>query len=104
MNEVTRIPWGKIFSNSIWILGVSIILASSSYHEFLAHLQKTKRIEVFRRISFKKQFLLGLILVTSGVSLSIHNMFLAVITGVTAFLLIIWLFKIIRNQAARRKN
>jgi len=104
MNDLPSIPWGKIFSNSIWILGASIILASSSYHEFLAHLQKTKRIEVFRRASFKKPFLFGLILIMAGVSLSIHNMFLAVITGVTAFLLAIWLFKIIRNQAVRRKN
>ena len=104
MNDLPSIPWEKIFANSIWILGVSIILASSSYHECLAHLQKTKRGETFKRASYKKPFLFGLILVTSGISLSIHNMFSAVITGVAALLLIIWFFKIIRNQAVRRKN
>ena len=104
MTEVQVIPWGKVFSNFVWILGAAIILTTFSYHEFLAHLQKTKRKKAFKRALYNKPFLFGLILVTSGVSLSIHNMFLAVITGVTAFLLIIWLFKIIRNQAARRKN
>ncbi len=31
MSEVTNIPWGKVFSNFVWILGASIILADFSY-------------------------------------------------------------------------
>jgi len=67
MNETLDIPWGMVFSNFIWILGVAIILADFSYHEFLAHLKKIKRTEVFRRKSFKKPFFLGLILITVGI-------------------------------------
>lgn len=70
MNEISRIPWGKVFSNFIWILGASMILAVFSYHEFLAHLKKAKRTEVFKRNSFKKPFILGLVLIALGISAS----------------------------------
>ena len=96
MSEIPKIPWGKAISNFIWILGAAIILAVFSYHEFLASVQKTKRIEVFKRSSFKRSFLIGLILVTAGISVSIHNLWLAIIFGVVSVLLIILLFKFIR--------
>lgn len=104
MNEVTRIPWGKVFSNFVWILGASIILAVFSYHEFLAYVQKAKRIEVSKRNSFKKPFLFGLILVTAGVCASIHQPWLAAILGVVAFLLIIWFVKIVKIQSLRSRK
>jgi vacuolar-type H+-ATPase subunit I/STV1 len=96
MTEIPKIPWGKVLSNFIWILGAAIILAVFGYHEFLASMQKTKRIEVFKRSSFKRTFLIGLILVTVGISVSIHNLWLAIIFGVVSVLLIILLFKFIR--------
>ena len=104
MNEVTKIPWGKVFSNFAWILGASIILAVFSYHEFLAYVQKAKRIEVFKRNSFKKPFLFGLILVTAGVCASIHQPWLAAILGVVVFLLIIWFVKIVKIQSSRNSK
>ena len=104
MNDMQGIPWGKVFSNFVWILGASIILAVFSYHEFLAYVQKAKRIEVFKRNSFKKPFLLGLILVTAGICASIRQPWLAAILGVVAFLLIIWLIKIVRIQSLRNSK
>ena len=104
MNEVAKIPWGKVFSNFVWILGASIILAVFSYHEFLAYVQKAKRREVFKRNSFKKPFLFGLILVTAGVCASIHQPWLAAILGVVSCLLIIWLVKIVRIQSLRNSK
>jgi len=104
MNEVTKIPWGKVFSNFVWILGASIILAVFSYHEFLAYVQKAKRIEVFKRNSFKKPFLFGLILVTAGVCASIHQPWLAAILGVISCLLIIWFVKIVKIQASNKQE
>lgn len=101
MNDMQSIPWGKVISNFIWILGASIILAVFSYYEFLAYVQKAKRIEVFKRNSFKKPFLFGLILVTAGVCASIHQPWLAAILGVVAFLLIIWFVKIVKIQSSR---
>ena len=104
MNEVQGIPWGKVFSNFVWILGTTIILTAFSYHEFLAHVQKVKRIEVFKRNSFKQPFLLGLILVAAGVCASIHQPLLAAISGVVAFLLIIWFIKIVKIQASNKQE
>ena len=104
MNDIQSIPWGKVFSNFVWILGASIILAVFSYHEFLAYVQKAKRIEVFKRNSFKKPFLLGLILATAGVCASIHQPWLAASSGVVVFLLIIWFIKIIKIQASNKQE
>ncbi|UCC41117.1 MAG: hypothetical protein JSV96_06745 [Candidatus Aminicenantes bacterium] len=49
MNEFVEIPWLKVFSNFIWILGASITLAALSYHEFLVYMRKEKRINVFKK-------------------------------------------------------
>ncbi len=104
MNELPSIPWVKVFSNFLWILGAAIILATFSYHEFLAYVQKAKRIEAFKRNSVKKPFLLGLILVTAGVCASIHQPWLAVVLGVVVFLLIILFVKIVKIQSLRNNK
>ena len=94
----------EIISSLVWILGVALILAAFSYHEFFAHLQKTKRIEVFKRASFKKPFLLGLILVASGVSVSTKQLWLTAIFGVVAILLAILFVKLAKMQAAEKQE
>jgi hypothetical protein len=104
MNELSTIPWGKVFSNFVWILGTSIILTALSYHEFLAHIQKAKRIEVFKRDSFKKPFLLGTILIAAGISASAHKLWLIAIFGIVALLLIIWSIKIVKMQDSEKQE
>lgn len=102
MNEVQGIPWGKVFSNFVWILGTAIILITFSYHEFLAHIHKIKKVETFKRGSFKESFILGLILVTVGTSASIHQIWLSVVFAVIAFLLIIWLIKFLKIRVGNK--
>lgn len=94
----------QIISFFTWILGGAVILSAFSYHEFLAQVQKAKRTEVFKRNSFKRPFLLGLILVATGINASIHQPFLAAILGVVAFLLLIWFVKFIKIQAASKQE
>ena len=102
MNEFSTIPWGKVFSNFVWILGASIILAAFSYHEFLANIKKAKRIDVYKKDSFKKPFLLGTVLIAAGISASAHQLWLTAIFGIAALLLIIWSIKIIKMQASEK--
>jgi len=104
MNEISDIPWGRVFSNFVWILGAALILTTFSYHEFLVHLQKAKRIEVFKRDSFKKPFLLGAILITIGISASAHKLWLTIIFGIVALLFIILAIKIIKIQATEKQE
>ncbi len=94
----------QIISSFVWILGLAIILASFSYHEYFAHLQKTKRQEIFKRDSFRKLCLLGLILVASGASVSVHQLLLTAILGVAAILLAIVFVKSLKTQAAEAKE
>lgn len=102
MNDIPAIPWGKVLSNFVWILGAAVILAAFSYHEFLARIQKAKRIEVFKRDSFKKPFLLGTILIAVGISASSHQLWLNAFFGIVALLLIIWSIKIIKIQSVEK--
>ena len=67
MHEIPDIPWGKVISNFVWILGAAIILAAFSYHEFIAHVLKAKRSELFKRISFKKTLSLAGSLIAVGI-------------------------------------
>lgn len=94
----------KIISNLVWILGVGIILATLSFHEFLAHVRKTKRIISFKSISFNKHFLWGLILVGAGSSVSISRLFPAVILGLATVLLIIFYIKFIKFNSAKKQE
>lgn len=87
-----------IISNFIWILGASIILAAFSYHAFLAHVQRIKRTEIFKRQSFMKPLLLGLVLAGLGISTSIHKLWIAATAGGATILLTVWFFKVIKKQ------
>jgi hypothetical protein len=104
MNEIPAIPWRILFSNFIWILGAALILADFSYHEFVAHVQKEKRIKVFKRDSFKRSFLLGMTLAASGISASLQRLWLIIIFGILSLLLIIWFIKVIKIQPARKQG
>ena len=104
MNEIPKIPWGVVLSSFAWILGASIILAAFSYHEFLAHIQKNKRIDAFKRSSFKKPFLLGAILIATGISASAHQLWLIAIFGIVTVSLIILFVKFIKIQAAAKQE
>ena len=100
---MSGIQWGKVFSNFVWILGTALILTAVSYHEFLAHIQKAKKVEVFKRDSFKKPFLLGTILIAAGISASAHQLWLTAVFGIVAPLLVIWSIKIIKIQATEKQ-
>ncbi len=104
MNDIPGIPWGKVFSNFVWILGTAILLAAFSYHEFLANVQKAKRIEIFKRDSFKKPLLLGTILIAAGISASAHQLWITIIFGIAVLLLIIWFIKMIKIQAIEKER
>ena len=104
MNEMSGIQWGKVFSNFVWILGTALTLTAVSYHEFLAHIQKAKRIEVFKKDSFKKPFLLGTILIAAGISASAHQLWMMAIFGIVTLLLIIWSIKFIKIQATEKQE
>ena len=93
----------KIISNFIWILGMTLILSALSYHEFLAHMQKAKTIEVLKRDSFKKPLLLGAILIAAGISASAHQLWITAISGIAALLLIICSIKIVRIQVFEKQ-
>jgi hypothetical protein len=94
----------QIISSFVWILGLALILAAFSYHELFAHVQKIKRQEIFKRDSFRKSCLLGLILVASGASVSVHQLWLTAILGVAAILLAIVFVKSLKTQAAEAKE
>lgn len=98
MSVFLSIPWGKVFSNFVWILGFSIILAAISHNEFFSQIQKTKRIEDFKNISFKTPFLLGSILITIGTALSVHKVWLVVFFGMAGLLFIILFFKTMKKH------
>jgi hypothetical protein len=103
MEELIRIPWGKVFANLTWIFGASIILADFSYHEFLVHREKTILIKVLKKDSFKRPFYLGLLLFTLGACLSMRNPWLAGISGGAALLIMVKKKRIFKRLSDRKK-
>jgi hypothetical protein len=98
MEELIKIPWGKIFTNFVWIFGASLMLADFSYHEFLAHREKTPLITVLKKDSFKSPFFWGVFLFALGVCISNVNPWLAGVSGGAAMLFLIFLLKKIKTK------
>ena len=65
------IPLLKAISNLLWILGIAIILADISIHEYIAHISRIKIKRVFKYTSFKKPFLGAVVFILSGICASI---------------------------------
>jgi len=72
MDDFLNFPWEPVLSHFVWILGASLILATFSYHEYLVYREGAKRSEVFKRRSFVRTFLWGLLFLSLGISLSLH--------------------------------
>ena len=60
------IDWGMVASNSLWILGLSVLLAAFSYHDWLAGKTGQRRRDLFTKRSFLLPCTLGLFLTCAG--------------------------------------
>lgn len=64
------IDWLNILYNLVWIVGVAIVMATFSYHDYQAALQELKLRQQLSRRSFQIPFLGGLTLTSLGVALA----------------------------------
>jgi hypothetical protein len=87
-----------VFRNFIWILGLSIILVTLSYQEYLSHIPNGsgKGVKLWKKNSFKKPFYLGSALTFAGISLTIDSFLPAFLAAVLAVLSTWALFKIFK--------
>lgn len=98
MEDLLKIPWGEIFANFVWIFGAALVLANFSHHEFLSHQKRVSLGSVLKSRSFQRPFQFGLILITTGISLSTKNPWLAGIFGGAAFLHLVFLLRKIKTK------
>ena len=63
------IDWAYVATNSLWILGLSIILAAFSYHDWLVHEIGQRRRDLFERSSWRLPFSAGMVLSCLGLGL-----------------------------------
>jgi sulfite exporter TauE/SafE len=64
------IDWYFVFTNSLWILGLSVVLAAFSYHHWLAGETGRRLREQFREPGWVMPFSAGMCLVGLGLGLS----------------------------------
>ncbi len=62
------IPWRSLLINSLWILGLTVLLADLSFHYWLAQAEGTGLRRQFQRPGFQKAAWLGLGLLTLGLA------------------------------------
>jgi hypothetical protein len=62
------IPWWSVFFNSLWILGLAILLADLGFHYWLVQVEGNGLREQFRRSQFQKAAWLGLIFFGAGLA------------------------------------
>jgi hypothetical protein len=64
------IDWYFVFTNSLWILGLSVVLAAFSYHHWLAGETGRRLREQFRESGWLLPFSTGMFLVGVGFGLA----------------------------------
>ncbi len=64
------IDWYLVLTSSLWILGLSVVLAAFSYHHWLAGETHRRLREQFREPSWIMSFSAGMALVGVGLGLS----------------------------------
>ncbi len=64
------IDWWMVATNSLWILGLSIVLAAFSYHDWLARVKQRRRRDLFKERSWRLPWTLGMFLTSVGWGLS----------------------------------
>jgi membrane protein implicated in regulation of membrane protease activity len=89
-------PWGEVVSNAVWICGLAVILAALGWHDYKRRELKERNLKAAAATKAEplmKPVLLGLIMVTGGLALSVRSPMLAAIFAVAAFGLVIVLAK-----------
>ena len=64
------IDWWRVFTNSLWILGLSTLLAAFSYNDWLATETGQRRRDLFKEPAWRLPCSLGLFLTCAGWMLS----------------------------------
>jgi hypothetical protein len=64
------IDWWMVATNGLWILGLTLVLATVSYHHWLASETGSRRRDLFSASSFQVPWTLGLFLGCTGWALA----------------------------------
>ena len=64
------IDWEQVATNGLWVLGVSVVLAVLSYHDWMRRTTVGGRSNVFTQSSFQVCWALGMFLTSTGWALS----------------------------------
>jgi len=83
----------KVFSAFLWILGLAIILADLSYHDFLVHKQKLKWFDVIQSRSFLWPLKMAVVFILFGLAGSVPSAFWGGVFGAAGFLAAIFFLK-----------
>ena len=86
MNNVP-FPWGKVFANFLWILGLAVVLAEFGYVNFVAQKKKLKWIDIIKSELFLKPVHAAGILIAFGMAGAVPSPFLGGLFGAAGFLL-----------------
>lgn len=83
----------EVFSAFLWILGLAVILADLSYHDFLVHKKKIKWREIIRFRGFLWPLKVGVVLILFGLAGSVASPFWGGVFGAAGFLAAIFFLK-----------
>jgi tellurite resistance protein TehA-like permease len=83
-------PWGEVVSNAVWICGLAVILAALGWHDYKRRELKERNLTAVATTKAEpliKPVLLGLIMVTGGLALSVRGAFPAAALATAGFAL-----------------
>jgi len=78
------IDWWGVFSNALWIFGLSLLLTALSHYDWLAHQQGRRLRDVLKGRSWEAIFAISLTLVCLGLSTTSQSWWEIVLWGILA--------------------
>jgi len=91
------INWFSVFINLFWILGLAVILASFSFHYWLAGEEKRPLKAQFNQPAFQKPFWVGILLISIGLAGTSEQLWEIGIWTIFALICMYNLFTLIRQ-------
>jgi hypothetical protein len=67
------IDWRLVGFSALWILGLSVLLATLSFADYTAHVERVRVRDALRRRSYQAAMFAGLMLFAAGVAGAAHS-------------------------------
>lgn len=101
---MTQIDWAGVARNALWIVGLSVVLASWSWAGWLAHTQHIGLRKALEQAALQASFSLGLLLFSAGLAWGATQIWERIAWSIIAIVFVWQAIAALRGQCSRDES